>query len=148
MATKKTGRPSKFTAETRGKILEALRAGNFREVAAQYAGVARSTFCHWMQSAEPEFVAFREEVERAEQAAEVRAVALVMSAAAQDPKHAQWWLERKFPDRWGRKDRHEIKSENTTTVAGGVTVFLPAEDDARPERVETEPGTANAVPRE
>lgn len=36
-------------------------------------------------------------------------VFLVRRAAHRgDVKAAQWWLERKFPDRWGRRDRHEL----------------------------------------
>lgn len=47
----------------------------------------------------------------AEKEAEIRAVALIMRAAAQDPKHAQWWLTHRWPERWGEKTR--IKSELT-----------------------------------
>ena len=44
-ATKKrrVGRPSKLTPEVRQKVLTALKAGNFREVAAGYAGIAPVT---------------------------------------------------------------------------------------------------------
>lgn len=144
---KKGGRPSKFTEETRAKILECIRAGNFREVAARAAGVGKSTFHHWMQSEDERFADFQAEVEAAEQDAEVAMVGIVVAAAATDPKHAQWWLERKHPERWGRKDAHrvDLKSESTVAVSGGVTVFLPAEETER-ERVASEPGSANAVP--
>ena len=33
------GRPTKFTEQTRKKILWALRLGNYRKTAAEYAGI-------------------------------------------------------------------------------------------------------------
>ena len=38
----------------------------------------------------------------AKQSAEINMVGLVMKAARDDAKHAEWWLERKFAQRWGR----------------------------------------------
>ena len=42
------GRPSKFTPETRKKILWALRLGNYRKTAAEYAGISERTICDWL----------------------------------------------------------------------------------------------------
>lgn len=41
----------------------------------------------------------------AEKTAEIKAVERIIAAGARDPKHLEWWLERKFPDRWGRRER-------------------------------------------
>jgi hypothetical protein len=40
------------------------------------------------------------------------AVGQVMKHAAEDPKHAEWWLARKFPERWADRSRQQL------TVAG------------------------------
>lgn len=48
---------------------------------------------------------FRKAVIEAEKAAEIRAVALVMQAAQNDPRHAEWWLSHRWPERWGEKTR-------------------------------------------
>ena len=48
MKTMALGRPSKFTEEARRKILWALRLGNYRIAAAEYAGVADRTLCTWL----------------------------------------------------------------------------------------------------
>ena len=73
-------------------------------------------------------VDFRRQVLEAEKAAEIRAVALVMKAAVNDPRHAEWWLERKHPDRWGRKDR--LQAEVSGPEGGPVQIVIaPYEDD-------------------
>ncbi len=106
------GRPSKLTPEVAEKILQALRAANFRKVAAEYAGVTPRVLRMWLQrgkrSPKSRYGHFFRQVLEAEKAAEMRAVALIMKAAQEDARHAEWWLERKFPNRWGRKERHEL----------------------------------------
>ncbi|MDP2659908.1 MAG: hypothetical protein Q8R28_04180, partial [Dehalococcoidia bacterium] len=99
------GRPTKCTPETQAKVVEAIVGGNYREVAAQWAGLGPETITRWMSRNREPYLSFRHAVLEAEQAAEIRAVALIMKGAAEDPKHAEWWLERKFHERWGRKDR-------------------------------------------
>lgn len=106
-------RPCLLTPETEARILEALRAGNYRKVAAEYAGVDVRTFQAWMQrgkrSHKGPFGRFRRAVLEAERQAEMRMVALVMRAASEDAKHAQWWLERKHNARWGRKEAQRVE---------------------------------------
>ena len=110
------------------KLLQALRGGNFREVACEWAGIPERTFRAWMQEGEAgapqSSVDFCRQVMEAEKAAEIRNVAFVMKAAEEDPKHAEWWLERKHPERWGRKERHEL------TGAGGGALQVEHEGDA------------------
>ena len=123
-------RKSKLTIEVQMKICEALRGGNYREVAVQWAGVPLETFNDWMKRKDERYIVFQRAIEEAERAAEVRAVALVMKAAGADPRHAQWWLERKFPERWARKERHEVTGEGggAVKVEHGIRVFLPEEE--------------------
>lgn len=104
------GRPSKFTQAVRDKILEAIRWGNYRPVAAAYAGIGHRTLNTWLaQGAKEEsgaYFTFRQDLLAAENEAEINAVKAVL----QDPdvKHKQWFLERKFPERWG-KDRDLLR---------------------------------------
>jgi transposase-like protein len=124
------GRPSKLTVEVQMRVCEALRGGNYRDVAAQWAGISPSTLAKWLKKKDEKHLAFQRAVEEAERAAEVRAVAIVMKAASSEPRHAQWWLERKYPERWGRRDRHEVMGDGggPVRVEHGVRVFLPAEE--------------------
>lgn len=116
----KAGRPTVMQPEAVDRLLKALAAGNWRGVACEWAGIGERTFREWMSKGEGQKVGrfrdFRRRVLEAEQSAEIRAVGLVMKAAEEDARHAEWFLERKFPERWGRKDRHEL------TGAGGGPV--------------------------
>ncbi len=117
---KKTGRPSKLTPETREKILAALRGGNYRHVAVAWAGIDYTTFARWLREskADPDgpHGAFHQEVQEAETAAEIGMVAGLVKAGRDDPSHWKWWLERKFPDRWGRETRRIAELEKVVKV--------------------------------
>jgi transposase len=125
--------------EKAARCLQALRGGNFRNVACDWAGIAESSFREWMAEGEKgtrqSSVDFRRQVLEAEKAAEIRAVALVMKAAANDPRHAEWWLERKHPDRWGRKDRLQAEVSGPeggpVQVAATTTLAMLADPVAR-----------------
>ena len=112
------GRPTKYTPEIAQKICDAIRGGNYREVAAAWAGVPERTFYDWLKQRQ----GFSQMVKEAEQAAEIRCVALVMKAAAEDPKHAQWWLERKCHERWGRKDRMQVAGDSGAPLVHEIHV--------------------------
>lgn len=110
------GRPTKLTPECQQKVVDAIRGGNYREVAAEWAGIAPETLTRWMSRKGHPYEGFRQAVLEAEKAAEIRMVALVMKAAAEDPKHAEWWLERKFHERWGRQDRVQVNQPRPLVV--------------------------------
>jgi len=97
---------SLLTKEVQEKIVESLKVGNFREPSVKYAGISMRTFQNWMRRGKEEeegiYVDFRSAVIEAEESAEIHAVKTIVDFGNEDPKHLQWWLERKFPDRWGR----------------------------------------------
>jgi transposase len=102
------GQPTKLTPEIEAKVVEALRAGNWARIAAQYAGISQRTFHNWMEWGEAgrePYVRFLESVRQAESATEIRAVAIIQSAMPKDWKAAMSFLERRFSDRWGRRER-------------------------------------------
>jgi transposase len=105
------GRPSSLTDEVERKLCDALRAGNHLEVAARYAGVSRSTLHRWLaladqQPADPRLEQFREAVEKAQADAEVHAVGVVRRSIAQGEwRAALAYLERRYPQRWRRREQ-------------------------------------------
>ncbi len=103
----KTGRRSKLTPELQDKIVKVIRAGNYACVAAEYAGIGETTFYRWLEQGEAEdsgpYREFREAVKSAEREAEIRAVATVQGHMATNWQAAMTFLERKFPQRWGRR---------------------------------------------
>lgn len=118
------GRPSILTPEVQAKICSALKAGNFRTVAAEWAGVPERVFFEWMKKGkdnpESAYAEFRRAVIEAEKQAEIRAVTLIMKAAENDPKHAQWWLSHRFPARWADQERKRIRAEISGRNGGPI----------------------------
>ena len=115
------GRPTKLNYKVQEKIVQAIKAGNYIETAAAYAGINKSTLYDWLRRGEREkqrveknpryrirksekpYVEFSDAVEKALAEAEVRDVLLISKAAEEQWQAAAWRLERKFPDRWGRR---------------------------------------------
>ena len=107
-------RPTKLTPVTKEDIIKALRAGNSRRDSALYAGISETTFYSWMargREGEPLYSEFLEAVEKAEAQSVVRNVAIIQRAAEETWQAAAWWLERKRPDDWGRRQRMDIGAD-------------------------------------
>ena len=111
------GRPTKLTPQVQARIVQAIVGGNDITVAAAYAGIHKAQFYRWLEKGEQQqqgiYRAFRDAIQKAQADAEARNVALI-AKAAQDGTWtaAAWWLERKYPERWGRKDRHEVTGKD------------------------------------
>jgi hypothetical protein len=108
-------RPTKLTPEVQERIATALRAGNYRKASALSAGISEPTFHRWMKLGERAKSGihhdFYEAVLRAEADAEVHAVAVIRRAMTKDWRAAGYYLERRHPDRWRR--RESIENEGT-----------------------------------
>lgn len=107
-------RPTKLTPEVQDRIVTAIRAGNYMETAAAFAGIARSTFNEWVRRGADEeegpYAEFHDAVHQALASAEARDVALIGQAAQKEWQAAAWRLERRTPERWGRMTRHELSA--------------------------------------
>jgi hypothetical protein len=99
--------PRKLTPE----LIEAFRRllaekGHFRIVACRKLHIGWSTFRRWLDlgAKYPEGIYghLLATVLAAEADAENAMLDLVLGEARLDAKHAEWYLERKFPQRWGR----------------------------------------------
>jgi len=99
-------RPSKRTPEREARLLEALRAGNTRKHACAYASITDDTFANWQRR----YSDFSDAVKKAEGDAIVRNVATIMRAAQDGTwQAAAWWLERRYPDDYARRDRIDLE---------------------------------------
>jgi hypothetical protein len=100
---------AKLTPEVQDQICAAIRAGNYMETAAVYAGIGNSTFKDWMRKgrAAPRggYHDFVLAVEKALADSEVRDMALIGRAGETQWQAAAWRLERRYPDRFGRRTR-------------------------------------------
>lgn len=109
--------PTKLTAETTDRIVTAIRAGASLEAAAGYAGVGRQTFFDWLRKGRqtdpaPVYADLVAAVDEALAQFEVHAVGRIAKAGETEWQADAWRLERRFPDRYGRRTR----------VDGNVTV--------------------------
>jgi hypothetical protein len=134
---------SKFTSEQREIIVEALRRGNSRRVAAALAGIDHRQIARWLRrgqdaSAGSTWREFAEAVAHAEAVAAGEMMEIVRRDAVVEgnARSAQWWLERRDPAFRGKPeetptpqaptviqlrwpDRGELAAQYTTPFAEG-----------------------------
>lgn len=116
------GRPSKLTAKTKKKLFEAIELGATYIDACGYAGVNARTVRRWVEQGEQdleadpptlsEFALFVDGLREAEGKAVVKWMAKIEKAASEGNwQAAAWKLERRYPERYGRR----IFEATTTT---------------------------------
>lgn len=128
------GRPSKLTDELFRKFIEMFLAGSFREPACRELGVTYKTFSRWMSRGrrEPEtiFGEFRLAVGAAEARSQNRMLSRIQAASLEDWKAAAWFLERKYPRRYGPKGGEygdmKKKAERAEKAMGDLAKVLEA----------------------
>lgn len=110
-------RQSKLTPETQKKIVDAIAEGNYLETAAAIGGVTYTTLNNWMKKGEAAssgaYVEFLEAVKRAEAEAEALRVSRISKAGKDGNWQADaWYLERRYPDRWGKRIQQEVTGKD------------------------------------
>jgi hypothetical protein len=125
------GRPTKRTPKVEADIVHALRAGNTRKAACHYAGIDLHTLGRWMH-----FATFATAIEKAETDAEVRFVAQIAKAAQDGTwQAAAWWLERRRPDDYSRRDRVDVTVRQQAQKLAAKMGIDAAELIAEAERI-------------
>lgn len=116
-------RPTKLDADRQAKVCEALALGVSWAAAAAHAGLSERCVMDWCERGrrgEKPFAQFLQDATRARDAAEVRYAAVVAKAAKDgNESAARWWLERRRPETWGRKD---ADVQVTTHVQQGANI--------------------------
>ena len=147
------GQPTKLTAKTEAIIYEYMAKGNYISTACQAAGIDSRTFYYWQNKASsyhkylednnievtnidalPDngtggivYYQFFQRLKRAEAEAESAHVGNLMKAGAAGP---QFWaasatyLERKHPDRWGKRDAVDINVREGTALLEKLAAVL------------------------
>ena len=105
------GRPTKLTPDVREKIVNSVKLGQSYERAALMAGVSESSIYKWKVRANDgesghEYAEFLQALKKAEIEGEALRLAQINTAAKDGTwQAAAWWLERRFPQQWGRFDK-------------------------------------------
>lgn len=121
-----TGRPSEIAdAPLLQELFSAVQAGNYLETACELVGLAPATVYNWKkrgQAGEAPYDRFLETLKRASAQAEAQAVANVRTAG----KLPQFWaaemtyLERRHPDRWGRRQDSNDQPKVVVNIGVGA----------------------------
>jgi len=127
MAGDKRGRNYKLNPKMVEQIVELIRAGNYARTACEAVGISEQTYYTYLNRGKREatrrqrltdlghpvddngegiFLEFLEAVKRAEAESESVAVMHVRRAMSDSWQAAMTYLERKHPDRWGRRDKN------------------------------------------
>jgi len=134
------GRPTKLTLEVQKAIVDALAAGTYLETAAAAAGIERHTLLAWLKkgavSASGKQKEFSTAVKKALANAEIRFGATIAVASQAQWQAAAWLLERRYPDRWGRIERHELTGEGGGPVQMQIIVQSEKQRDMVAQIVE------------
>lgn len=104
------GRRTKLTPELIEQAAKLISHGNYAQTVFQMLGIPESTWYGWLQRGRESerrnvYSEFSEAVKKAEAAAELRAVSGIVAAGRRNWTAFAWYLERKYPDRWGRRDK-------------------------------------------
>jgi hypothetical protein len=98
------GRPSKLTPERRDDLTLMLAHGVPVGVAARSVDVSPRTLRRWLNDGDlRERIAEIRSARRTGDgaASEARMVVLLLKASEHDWRASAWWLERRWPERWG-----------------------------------------------
>jgi len=112
---KHSGRPTKLTKEVQTKIINAIRGGLPVVSAAGLAGISEKTFYNWKTLGEEDetekskYFQFLQAVKTAERESEANLVAKIQTDESWQSK--AWILERRFPSRWSRIEKREVKAD-------------------------------------
>ncbi|MBZ4336438.1 hypothetical protein [Corallococcus sp. AS-1-12] len=107
-------RPTKLTPEIQAAICAHLERGLFRRAVAALVGVDDQTLSRWFHRGAGEERGLYRDFFLAVSAAEARfmqsSTEMLLATAANNPRHVQWLLSRRFPELYGRRDNVEEKA--------------------------------------
>ena len=108
---------TKLTPNIKKEIVGYIEAGNYIEVACGAVGIHKDTYYEWIKkgnAGKQPYADFADAIKKATDKAEIRNVVVIQKAAQENWQASAWYLERKHPDRWGKKET--IKQEHSGTL--------------------------------
>lgn len=146
----------KYSKEIQDTIVDYIRAGNYMETAAAAAGISKDTLYNWLRRGArykageedyniekyQKYAEFKDKVEQAQAEAEIRDVMIISKAAQESWQAAAWRLERKFPDKWGKKEKSNVE---LTGKDGGPVELEGGKEQAIIQQLVTDPDIAERV---
>lgn len=104
----------KFTTETTEKICAAIRMGNYLDTSCAYAGVSYELVQYWLRQGNrkdgyPKYKEFAEKMAQSLAYAEINSVSKISKAGETSWQAEAWRLERRFPEKWAKREYTENK---------------------------------------
>lgn len=114
-------RKSKLNEEFIKQAVKLIEAGNYQKHVAQALGIHEDTWYRWLREGERAKSGikrrFYESIKKAEARAVLRNVAKILQASQEGNwQAAAWWLERRYPDEWGRKDKLDMNTQGEIKI--------------------------------
>lgn len=120
---KKNGRPTIFTQEVLQKLEQAFKIGLTDEEACAYSDIAPSSLYNY-QRENPEFLEKKEKWKKNPIAKAKNTIYKNLD----DPKTAQWYLERKCKDEFSTQSKVELQSQGINIVVADEKLKQAIED--------------------
>ena len=107
---------TKLTPELQKKLIKYIRAGSYIVVACRAVGISEFAFYDWIKKGkkgiEP-YTKFTKSVRQAQAIGELKIYSEIRSQVKKDWRAGMEILARKYPQRWAKKDRLEVKTKKT-----------------------------------
>lgn len=122
----------KLTPRLIKKLIPSIEAGNYIETVCQAHGIDKTTYYRWLNKGEKAkgktiYRHFYNAVKDAEARAEARLVEEWQSKLKESPTNYKDFLERRYPERWGKKETHVVEGGDKNKPI--ILKFLPADED-------------------
>ena len=141
--------------DTVALLIASLSEGNYREAACADAGISKHSLYRALKRAEDgevAAIALRDAIERAEGAAEAGIVRSWRKAIDSGPQYwaaAATFLERKAPDRWGKRQDDTSTPKVVVQIgtgSGDVQIHVSGADAATPNIIDTQSAPIDVTP--
>ena len=117
---RRKGKPRSMDESKIKKAIELIENGSYVKPAIQSVGLNYHTHLNWMRNGKKGIKPYDKYYERIEQAkakSETDIVEMLHDSIEQgNTGVAQWMLSRKFPKRWEKTERSEVKVDNTQKI--------------------------------
>lgn len=119
-------RKTKLTKKLIKDAEKLLKGGNYVETICEYLGIGKTTWYRWLAEGEQANSGIKREfwdaIKKAEAEAEIRLITDLQKIAKKNNQWQgiAWVLERKYPDKWGKRERVEANIEHTGKNGGPI----------------------------
>lgn len=122
-------RPLKLNETIKDALIKCIRAGLSYKRAADFCGISEQSFIDYRRQGQRDSEAERksicselfEGIKKAEAEAILLRLKNIQDASKEHWQASAWFLERKYPDEWGKKDRHALEGTlQLETILSGL----------------------------